>query len=250
MAHPPEVLARMAQIGDSLSGQMPQRVFYAAWRYAQIVPTQASSIYQTVRPLLIVPPPSTLDVVQAPAQFNEYIAGYQGFLNLYDLAGTNPDAALRANVATHLANLLNTRISGFAKDHPWLGAVDNPSGLQINRYVRRFNCTRNFLYMTPALGQAMRTSSQASAIAAAIGEYEYVCPAWFIASDSNTFQEGSMHHHFDSHAIFLAKAYAAAQSQAELSKWLDVPAMLGDLYHMQNLAAALEAAGGSATLSQ
>jgi hypothetical protein len=99
--------------------------------------------------------------------------------------------------------------------------------------------------MTPALGSAMRSSAQASGIQAALGEYEYVCQNWFIARDSNTFQEGSVHHIFDSHSLFLAKAYVAAQSQPELSKWLDVPWMVGDLYYIQNVAATLEAGGGS-----
>jgi hypothetical protein len=103
--------------------------------------------------------------------------------------------------------------------------------------------------MTPALGQAMRSSAQAPAIAAALTEYEYVCSYWFAARDSNTFQEASAHHIFDSHALFLAKAYAAAQPQSELSKWLDVPWMLGDLYYIQNVTAALEA-GAASSLSQ
>ena len=95
--------------------------------------------------------------------------------------------------------------------------------------------------MTPDLGQAMRSSAQFSTISAAINEYAYVCPHWFMTRDHNTFQEGSAHHIFDSHALFLAKAYVAGQTQAELSKWIDVPWMLGDLYHIQNLVAALSA---------
>jgi hypothetical protein len=244
MVYPPEVAARMAEIGDTVNGPMAQRVFYAAWRYAQIVPSQAGTIYSTVRPMLVYPPPASLDIVRGPAVYNDYIAGYQGFLNLYDMTGTNPDPALRANVATQLASLVNVRLTNFAKDHPWRGTVDNPNGVSVNSYARRFNCTRNFLYMTPALGQIMRTSAQAPAILAALNEYEYVCPHWFMARDSNTFQEASAHHIFDSHALFLTKAYGAAQPQAELSKWLDVPWMIGDLYHMQNLAAAIEAGGG------
>lgn len=250
MAFPPEITARMAQIGDSAGGSMPQRVFYAGWRYAQVVPSQAATIYSTLRPLLVSPPPSTLDIVRGPAYYNDYIAGYTGFLNLYDMVGTNPDPGLRANIQSQLSSLLSTRLSNFAKDHPWQGDLDNPSGIAINNYTRRFNCTRNFLYMTPALGQAMRSSAQAAAIGAAVSEYEYVCQAWFITRDSNSFQETSAHHIFDSHAIFLAKAYVAAQSQSELSKWLDVPWMTGDLYHMQNIVAALEAGGGSALQSQ
>ena len=58
MVYPPEVATRMTQIGDVAGGQMPQRVFYAAWRYAQLVPSQAASIYTAVRPLLVYPPPA------------------------------------------------------------------------------------------------------------------------------------------------------------------------------------------------
>jgi hypothetical protein len=241
MVIPPEVANRMEEIGDVTAGSMPQRVFYAAWKYAQLVPSQAGAIYARVRPLLIYPAPATLDIVRGPAVYNDYIAGYQGFLNLYDMLGTNPDPALRNNVANQLASLRNTRLVNFAKDHPWQGDTDNPGGLSVNNYVRRFNCTRNFLYMTPELGLAMRSSAQSGTIMTALNEYSYICPQWFIARDHNTFQEGSAHHIFDSHALFLAKAYVAGQSQAELSKWIDAPWMLGDLYHIQNLVAALQA---------
>jgi hypothetical protein len=234
----------MAEINDSTYGTMPQRVFYAAWKYAQLVPTQAASIYTTVRPLLVYPPPATLDIVRGPGVYNDYIAGYQGFLNLYDLAGTNPDPTLRANIASRLQSLLTTRLTNFAKDHPWYGEVDNPTGLTINNYTRKVNCTRNFLYMTPELGQAMRASSQYSTINAAINEYAYVCARWFVTRDTNSFQESSAHHTFDRHAVFLAKAYVSQLSQAELSKWLDAPWSLGDLYHIQNLVATLQANGG------
>ncbi len=245
MQYPPEVETRMTQIGDTTGGAASPRVFYAAWKYAQVVPAQAASIYAAVRPLLIVPPPAqVLDITRGPAVYNEYINGYQGFLNLADLAG-NPDPATRATVATQLSSLLNTRLTGFAKDHPWEGSVDNPSGLMANNYTRRFNCTRNFLYMTPDLGRAMRSSAQAGSITTALNEYLYVCPHWFMTRDNNSFQEASAHHIFDSHALFLAKAYVAGQSQAELSKWIDVPWMLGDLYHIQNLIAAVQAGGGS-----
>jgi hypothetical protein len=239
MVYPPEVAARMAAIGDSTGG-VPQRAFYAAWRYAQLVPTQAAAIYTTMRPRLVYPPPA-LDIVRGPGTYNNYIVGYQGFLNLYDLAGTNPDPGLRANVASQLASLTSTRMTGFAKDHPWSGTVDNPSGININNYVRKFNCTRNFLYMTPSLGQAMRSSAQFATVSAALTEYLYICPHWFVTRDQNSFQEASAHHIFDQHALFLAKAYVAGQSEAELSKWLDVPWVLGDLYHIQNTVAALEA---------
>jgi hypothetical protein len=162
MVVPPEVEATMATLGDVTTGPMPQRVFYAAWKYAQLVPAQAASIYSTVRPLLIHPPPTTLDVVTGPAVYNDYIAGYEGFLRLYDLAGTNPEPSLRASVANELTALLGTRIGNFEKDHPWLGSVDSPGGITANNYVRRFNCTRNFLYLTPELGGAMRSSARPS----------------------------------------------------------------------------------------
>lgn len=246
MVTPPEVAARMTEIVDSTYGQMPPRAFYAAWKYAQLVPNQAATIYTTMRSVLVVPPPAGfLDIVRGPGAYDDFIVGYQGFLNLYDLAGTNPDPALRSTVATQLASLLNTRLTNFSKNHPWEGSVDNPTGIATNNYTRRFNCARNFLYMTPDLGVSMRSSAQSATILAALNEYTYVCPHWFIARDHNTFQEGSAHHIFDSHALFLAKAYVGSQTQAELSKWIDVPWVRGDLYYMQNLIAALQAGGAA-----
>ena len=81
MAYPPEVATRMAQIGDAAAGAMPQRVFYAAWKYAQLVPSQAASIYGTVRPLLVYPPPSapTLDIVQRARGLQRLHRGLSGF---------------------------------------------------------------------------------------------------------------------------------------------------------------------------
>ncbi len=246
MEYPSEVANRMSQIGDSTNGTPAgtwQRSFYAAWKYAQLVPSQTASIYSTMRPMLIYPPQADLDIVRNPAMYNDYIVGYQGFLNLYDLAGTNPDPTLRTNVANQLTSLLSTRLTNFAKDHPWQGDVDNPGGLSVNNYSRRFNCTRNFLYMTPELGASMRGSVQFGTISQALNEYLYVCPHWFMTRDHNSFQEASAHHIFDSHALFLAKAYVAGETQSNLSKWIDVPWMLGDLYHIQNLTAALQASG-------
>jgi hypothetical protein len=51
-----------------------------------------------------------------------------------------------------------------------------------------------------------------------------------------------MQHLYDYHALFLAKAYVLNESQAQLSKYIDVPAFArGDLFYIQNLVAALEA---------
>ena len=197
-------------------------------------------------PVTLGYPKELLPIINKPAIqliVDEYIDS--GLKKIIIVTGANPDPGLRSTVASQLASLANTRLTNFAKDHPWQGDIDNPGGISANPYARRFNCARNFTYMTPALGAAMRSSAQASTIVGALNEYEYVCPQWFIARDSNTFAEGSAHHIFDSHALFLAKAYVAAQPQSELSKWLDVPWMLGDLYYIQNVVAALEAGGGT-----
>jgi hypothetical protein len=98
MVYPPEVINRMSGMGDVTGGPMPQRIFSAAARYAELVPAEAATIYATVRPLLVYPPPA-LDIVRSPAMFNDFIAGYQGFLNLHDLAGTNPAPNLRAGIS-------------------------------------------------------------------------------------------------------------------------------------------------------
>ena len=76
----------------------------------------------------------------------------------------------------------------------------------------------------------------------AVAEYESVAPYWFVSKFDVTYGEGTFQHLYDYPALFQAKAYALKEPYGELVKWLDVPAFYqGDLFYIQNLAAALSA---------
>ena len=78
----------------------------------------------------------------------------------------------------------------------------------------------------------------------AIKEYESVAPYWFVTKFDGSYGEGTFQHLYDSPALFQAKAYVLNQPYDELAKYLDVPGFrLGDLFYVQNLVAALSAAG-------
>jgi hypothetical protein len=243
MVLPPEVATAMNSMSNTSGTAQPQRIFYAAWKYARLFPSEAWAIYNAVRPALAYPPTLTTDtLVRSPFTYNDYIAGYRGFINLYDMANPGTDTTLRLNVESQLGTLLAERTQGFAKDHPWEGTADNPGGISVNNYVRKYNLARNFLYLTPELGQYMATSSRAADIQTAIEEYTYIGPLWFVARNENTFQEGQAHHLYDLNALFLAKSYISQQPRTELSKYVDAPAFAaGDLFYIRNLVAALQA---------
>jgi len=245
MEYPPEILTSMSSKTDT-SGTIPMRGFYGLWKYAQIFPSQANAIYTSFRPRLIYPSNlSDSQLVSSPYTFNDYIAGYRGFLNLQELAynGNYPSdvATLRNNVTNELNNLLSRRASQFAKDHPYTGELDNPNGTLGGPYNRQFNFSRNFWYLTRELGDYMRQNNF-NTINAAINEYMYLGPFWFAANTDVAFQEGVKQNLWDTGTLFLAKAYIQNASRAELSKYLDAPSFdRGDLFYIQKLVATLEA---------
>jgi len=250
IAYPPEVVSSMAQIGDSTNGPFAMRNFYAFAKYAEIFTSQALSIYNAHRSRLVVPSNLSDDtLLRYPYTFNDYIAGYYGFLRLQELAGrAQADSALRTQVQNDLNSLLTRRTQGFQKDHPWLGENDNPSGIQINTYVRQFNTSRNFLYLTKELGDYMRQNN-GSVIGGAVNEYTYLSPFWFSTNNNNAFQEGVQHNLWEREALFSAKAWVQGAGQSELSKYIDAPTFdRGDYFYINNLVTALEAGGGSPTI--
>lgn len=248
MQYPPEVANSMNGRGDT-SGFV-QRSFYGLWKYAQVFPSQALSIYNSFRPRLTVPSNlSDQTLLEEPYKFNEQIAAYQGFLALQEIAfnGNYPSDAqqLRNTVQTELNNLMSRRTQQFQKDHPWIGEVDNPSGIRRNNYTRQYNLSRNFLYLTKELGDYIRQNNFTE-VNNAINEYTYLGPFWFAASNDNAFQEGVKTNLYDKPALFAAKAFVQQANQNELSKYVDTPTFeRGDLYYIQSLVTALNASGGS-----
>lgn len=243
MVLPPEVAADVATIGPNanagprFSWSYPPHNFYALWKYAQVLPGYTGRAYDLAKSKLVVPVPSmplTDYFDQKPFELNAWIAGYIGFLELQELAGRQTvDAALRTAVTTELNRLLQLRVSTFSKDSYW--GPDN------FHYKKRLDVARNFIYLVPELADYLYQQNP-GAMQAAIAEYEYIAPYWFVSRYESAIGESAMQHLYDYHALFLARAYILNESQAELSKYVDVPAFArGDLFYIQNLVAALEA---------
>ena len=219
----------------------PPFSFYAAWQYAQIIghndPAFAKDIFDRMSSKLEAPL-SDYTFTRKPYWLNLYIAGYKGYLELQQLAGYPQDQDILATYQ----NLLDLRVNTFSRDTPYapLGAGDENWELS---YSNSLAVARNFMFLTPELADYLNQHLYAQ-IQEAIHEYEYVAPYWFVSKFDVSYGEGTFQHLYDYPALFQAKAYILQQPYYELAKWLDVPAFYqGDLFYIQNLVAALEAAG-------
>ena len=244
MPLPPEVTADLKNYPKSThtiynnewSWSYPQVNFYAMWKYAlNVAPENALRIYNLAKSKLVVPAGGDANLYRLrPWVLNGYIAGYTGFLRLQELASmTTTDSALRASVSNELDRLLRLRVSSFSKDSPFTSQ---------DHYTRRtLNVARNFILLTPELGDYLNRNAL-SQMRAAISEYHSVGPYWFVSRYTASIAESTMQNLYDVPAMFQAKAYILKESRAELTKYLDVPAFeRGDLFHIQNLIAAIQA---------
>lgn len=242
MPLPPEVstnalnIQPRQQAGPRFSWSYPQHNFYALWKYASLFPEQIDRAYAIAKSKLEVPVPQTpvedyFD--QRPYELNAYIAGYIGFLELQSLAGMDTvDAHLRSQVNNELNRILQLRATTFNKDTYYLEA---------GYHKRHLNISRNFIFLVPELGDYLHDNIF-NEVSAAINEYEYIAPYWFVTRYNAVVDEGSMANLYDSTALFHAKAYILGASRQELSKYLDVPAFqVGDLFYINNLVTILEA---------
>ncbi len=179
-------------------------------------------------------PPADAALLEKPYWLNQYVAGYHGYLALQTLAGYPEDQEIRATYE----ELLRLRIDGFDKDSPFPAIGSGAENWEM-AYHNSLAVARNFMFLTPELGQILGDQIQQE-VREAVDEYSYVAPYWFVSKFDNSYGEGSLQHLYDYPALFQAKAYALNQPFQELSKWLDAPAFpIGDLFYIQNLAAAL-----------
>ena len=248
---PPEVSAQWGESNSSpynpstepLCGEcgywqhFPPFSFYAAWKYAQILgnndPGFAKNIFDQMSNKLEDPPSDDLIFKNKPYFLNLYIAGYQGYLELQELAGYTQDA----DVLSTYQQLLDLRVDEFSKDIPYppIGSAG------VDGYKNVLAVARNFMFLTPELGDYLNQHIY-SQVQVALDEYNYVAPYWFVAKFDGSYGEGTFQHLYDSPSLFQAKAYILKQPYEELVKWLDAPAFYqGDLFYIQNLAAALSA---------
>lgn len=216
----------------------PPFSFYAAWQYAQIVGNNdqafAKNIFDRMSSKLEAPLADSV-FLNKPYWLNLYISGYQGYLALQQLAGYAPDATVQARYQ----HLLDLRTNAFSKDTPYPPIGSGIPGAPL--YHNTLAVARNFMFLTPELGDYLgqRITSQ---VQTAVDEYSVVAPYWFVSKFDASYGEGTLQHLYDSPALFQARAWILKQSFEELAKWIDVPAFYqGDLFYIQNLAAALSA---------
>ena len=223
-------------------GTFPADAFYGAWQYAKNVLTQAEAktLFDAMKPKLQTI--ANTDMSNAtyrslwPYIVNQYIAGYRGYLELEKLAGYTTEITQSTRYQEY-QTLLNERVNTFSKDSPF-------STYSVEEYNHNFvlNVARNFMWMTPELGDALNINKR-TAVQQALDEYSIIEPFWFVPKYERTYEEGVGHHLYDRWALFQAKAYALKQPFSELVKYLDEPAFeKGDLFYIQNLVAALDRA--------
>jgi hypothetical protein len=218
----------------------PPFSFYAAWKYAQIIgngdTSFAASLFNSISNKLESPLSDDM-FRRRPYWLNQYIAGYQGYLELQKLAGYNQDQGVLADYQ----HMLDLRVNDFSKDTPY-PSLGSDAGNWEEAYFNSLAIARNFMFLTPELSDYM-SNHISSQVENAINEYEYVAPYWFVTKFDASYGEGTLQHLYDSPALFQAKAYILKQPYDELVKWLDAPAFYrGDLFYIQNLVAVLNAA--------
>jgi hypothetical protein len=216
--------------GEKYGGtNVPPYAFYAMWKYAQAVgltSAQVHTLLNATRSRLDTSPPANSVLQTFPFVHNAYIAGYQGYLALQAMGGETPSASVQST----LNSLLQSRATNFTAN----------AGSYPGDYCGAFNTSRNWMWMTPELGQYLHDNALAK-IQAAVNEYQRITPYWFVAGYPDTLEE-SIHAPMYDVLMLQGKALALKQPASELVKYLDVPAFArGDLFYIQNLVTVIAA---------
>ena len=239
---PNKVIATVPRTYSQIAGEVqfwkfPQMSFYAAWKYAEVFPAEALAVFNALKgklePTSSNPKvPTDAEFIKFPYLLNAYIAGYRGYLELERLAGLT-SAITQSSKWNEYTRLVNLRVNNFSKD---AGTDDSFA------YMKTMNVARNFMFLVPELADELRTGASAK-VQDALTEYGDIEPYWFVSKFDETYGEGVYQPLYDFNALFLANAYILQEPYSELVKHLDVPAFYrGDLFYIQNLVAALQAA--------
>ena len=228
--------------GCPYDGGFPPESLYAGWKYAQTFPGTASTIFNDMRNKLSIAGSgndmTNANLIKYPYILNQYIIGYRGYVELDKLANNLSNISQSSKYAEY-TRLLSLRWNNYNKD--------TILSREENEFNGTLNAARNFMYMTPELGDLMRTNVLAKA-QATVDQYQILTPNWFVSKFSHSGPESYAQPLYDYPALFQARAYILKQPFEELVKYLDVPAFeKGDLFYIQNLVAALEAPSNGTT---
>ena len=243
---PPEIATQMADYSatpyedpvgwnNSPYWNFPPLSFYGMWKYSQQFGNARVNFDAIKGQLLENNLPDDDYLILYPYILNAYIGGYYGYMQLEKLAGDTTDISQSA-IYTDYQNLLNLRLETFSKDTPFTDSWN------INDYHNVLNISRNYMFMVPELAEQFRLNVR-NEVQAQIDEIDYIAPYWFVSKFDSTRYEGILQQLYDYHSIFQARALILEEPFDELAKYLDVPAFeQGDLFYINNLIAALEAA--------
>jgi len=228
-------------------GSFPPENFYGAWKFAQVFPTQAKTLFDAMKAKM--PTPGTgndmgysgtsdtnSNFAKYPYLLNQYLAGYKGYLELEKLAGYTTDISQSTKYPQY-QSLLALKVNTFNENVRWTEA---------DEFINVLNTAGNFMFLVPEIHDYLRSSSKYTQIQQALNNSLIVEPYWFVSKYNRSFSESYSRPLYDYPALFQARAYILKQSFPELVKYLDVPAFeRGDLFYIQNLTAALAASGNS-----
>ena len=105
------------------------------------------------------------------------------------------------------------------------------------------------MWLVPELGDFLFSNAR-ERVQQAVDYQNWAAPYWFIAGaqettrvhSGRTFSEGYFSHIYEYMSQFQVRAWALKWPRSELEKYIDAPAVArGDLYHIQNLVAAIRA---------
>jgi hypothetical protein len=199
--------------------------YYAAWKYAK----QFGNASGILSAMPTIQAPNNLDV-RYPQRYNEAIAGFYGYCELYKLANNTSTC----NQQTTLNSLISQRANNFDPEPA------NPLSTTGIRYYYTTPIATNFMYIQPEFAQALNSAGKVTSTVAA---HELIFPYWFYAKGTEMQGEGTLQPPQYYHGLFQAKARILKQSYAQLEPYLDAPAFaVGDLYYIDNLVAAIESA--------
>jgi len=269
---PPEALAQFAAAprstnlhspvlgqGFGWSWNYPQNNIYAMWKYAQIFPDAAQDAYDKAKSKIEFRSISgscggttcAQRFREYPFELHGYIAGYLGFMGLSDMVqsqtGSRPDPSTYSQAQSNLTEFLNHRSSAFEKDSPYTDPVTLLPAAGFNAHRRKINLCRNFMLLVPEIGDHLGNNIL-PLVQETVDEYNYVGPFWFVTAYEAGYQENTTAPLNDYDGLFQAKALILNESYEEVQKYLDSPLFpIGDLFYINNLIAAIEAAASNDT---
>ncbi len=209
--------------------------FYALYKYAQIMGNAQEILTLLSNNGHANPGALPADTVLQPRPhvLNSYIAGYYGYKGLRQLAGLSVDATNESRLTSALQKKVQFLPQSFSD-------VYNMSVYESGGY----------LWLVPELGDYLRTNAL-STVATSVSNLEKMLPYWMIPNvdegtrlENDFYNEGALSHLYDQSSIFLAKAYILKLPQTQLVDYLHNSGMWrGDLFHIQNIVATLQASG-------